>query len=408
MARLGWLCLVFLCGCATLAPSLEGVYIARGAEVREASGADAAVALVGDIGVAREKRSRRLARQIARRLSGAPQAPVLVLGDVFYGVGLVGTCPADGSTSRRGCSDPGAPEAQFESVLGPYRDALSSNPVIGIPGNHDHYGGEQAVANACDLMSRGGEGWRYLAKGCGLDEQHPIETIDLGAVVVFALDSEPMIRDGEFRRASIEALRAEIQRYRTNRPNTWRVVAAHHPIETYGKHNGASFGTALLKDWYWLLKTVLYPFFYPVERVVGQQDVYQLRYRAFRRELYRMLRDEPVDLFVAGHDHSLQHVEIDHPGVRHQVVSGAGAYRTPVKRFGLDLLWTDRLARLLSLGDALPAPSHELQFGFGGDYDTTLRSGRGFAVLVPEGGSLVVEFYDAASDGAIYVTSIRR
>jgi hypothetical protein len=408
MGRLGRLWPLLLAGCATFAPSLDGVYIARDAERRQASSAEAAVALVGDIGVPRGKRTARLARRIARRLAGSPQAPVLVLGDVFYADGLLGTCPAEESISRRRCSEPGAPEAQFESVLGPYRDALAGNPVIGICGNHDYYGGEQATRNACDLMPRGGEGWRYLARGCGLDEEQPVATIDLGAVVIFALDSEPMIRDSGFRRASIEALRAELQRYRLSRPNTWRVVATHHPIESYGRHNGASFGTAILKDLYWLRTTLLYPLAYPIERRVGQQEIYDLRYRAFRRELYRLFREEPIDVFASGHDHSLQHVEIDHPGVRHQVVSGAGAYHTPVKRYGLDLLWTNRLARLLFLGDALPAPSHELRFGFGGRHHTTLRSDYGFAVLVPEGGNLVVEFYDAASDEAIYVTSIRR
>jgi hypothetical protein len=407
MRRLGRLWLLLLSGCATFTPSLGGVYVARDAEVRRPSVGAAAVALVGDIGAPRNEGTE-LARQIARRLSGAPEAPVLILGDLFYRDGLLGACPADGSISRRRCSEPGTPEAQFASVLGPYLDALSGNPVIGIPGNHDHYGGEQATRNTCDLMARGGQGWRYLAKGCGLDEEQPIETIDRGAIVIFALDSEWMIRDSEFRRASIEALRGELQRYRTHQPDTWRVVASHHPIETYGKHNGASFGSAILKDLYWIRKTVLYPFFYPVERMVGQQDVYELRYRAFRRELYRLFEDAPIDLFVSGHDHSLQHVEIDHAGVRHQLVSGAGAQRTPVKRFGLDLLWSNRLARLLFLDGVLPAPRHELRFGFGGAHRTSLRSGYGFAALILEDDALVVEFYDAVSAEPLYVTSIRR
>jgi hypothetical protein len=408
MGRLGRLWPLLLCGCATFAPSLDGVYVARDAGRQHSSSARAAVALIGDVGVARLKRSRQLASGISRRLAGAPQAPVLVLGDVFYADGLLGICPSEGSISRRRCSEPETVGAQFRAVLGPYRDALPDNPVIGLSGNHDYYGGEEATRNTCELMQRAGEGWRYLARGCGLDDAQPIHTIDLGDVVIFALDSEPMIRDAAFRRASIEALGAELQRYRQSRPAAWRVVATHHPIESYGKHNGASFGSALLKDLYWLRATLLYPLAYPFERRLGQQDIYELRYRAFRRGLYRLFEQEPIDVFVSGHDHSLQHVEIDHPGVRHQVISGAGAYHSPVKRFGLDLWWTNRLARLLSLGDALPAPSHELRFGFGRRQKTMLRSGYGFAVLVPKGDALIVEFYDAASDEALYVTSIRR
>jgi hypothetical protein len=390
--------------CATFAPRTRGVYVADDAEPAAAAEADApAVVLVGDIGLSRGEDSERLARSIGAAAAGA--TPVLVLGDVFYVTGLLGACAdKDPPYSIWGCDDPGPPEAQLDSVLGPYREHLGDSPLVAIGGNHDHYGGEDATRNACRLIPEQKRGWRYLARGCGLDEARPVESLDLGPLVILTLDSEPMIHDAEYRRRSLEALR---RTYRTQKPEVWRVVATHHPIESHGSHNGAGRVTAVMKDLY-SLRLLLYPLFYPLERLIGQQDVYELRYRAYRRDFYRLLRDEPVDVFVSGHDHSLQHVRIQHPGVQHQLVSGAGAHRSAVKRFGLDLLWSNRLARLLGLGDSLPAPRHDMAFGTGGEYAEPDLSGYGFAVLstTPEG--LRVEFRDPARSQALYATTLRR
>jgi hypothetical protein len=393
--------------CATLAPRTRGVYVAKDAEPaasRDSSTA-ADVVLVGDIGLSRGEDTERLARAVGEAASGSP---VLVLGDVFYVTGLLGACgDGDPPHSIWGCDDPGTPEAQLDSVLGPYRAHLGDSPLLAIGGNHDHYGGEAATRNACRLIPAQKKGWRYLARGCGLEEARPLEGLDLGPLVLLVLDSEPMIHDAEYRRRSLEALHRTLRFYRTQKPEVWRVVATHHPIESHGSHNGAGRITAVMKDFYGL-RLLLYPLFYPLERLIGQQDIYELRYRAYRRDFYRLLREEPVDVFVSGHDHSLQHVRIDHPGVAHQLVSGAGAHRSAVKRFGLDLLWSNRLARLLGLGDALPAPRHDLAFGTGGEYEEPDLSGYGFAVLstTPEG--LRVEFRDPARSEALYTTTLRR
>ena len=400
-------------GCATFAPNVDGMY-AAGPSATSARSAPALV-LVGDIGLSRGEDTVRIAERIAAELESAPGAPVIVLGDVFYVIGLVGECPDTPGASMFRCEDEaGDPRDQLESVLGPYRTALADNPVIAIGGNHDYYGGEAAVRNQCELIPEAGEDWRYYAKGCDLSEAEPVATIDLGDVVVFAVDSEPMIRDRRYRKKTIKALRREIARVRSEKPDAWRLVATHHPIETHGSHNGATKATGVLKDTYWLRKTILYPLFFPLELWLGQQDPYELRYRSYRRALYDLFREEPVDAFVSGHDHSLQHVVIDHPGVGHQIVSGAGAHRSPVQRYGLDFLWLNRLGRLLGMGNALPAPRHELEFGLGGEIEADDLSGYGFAVLHPdpaegeEAASLVVDFVDPWREEAVYRSRIGR
>jgi hypothetical protein len=422
---------LLLAGCATFSPQLRDIYRADGllaassgptalalvggagnphgaaGRLTAAPGAPV-LALVGDVGEP-HARAEPLVRRLAARVAGAPGAPVLALGDLFYSFGLLGTCPADGDRSRRRCEQPGTPEQQFDAVFAPYREALPENPLIGIAGNHDHYGGEAATRNACRLLPTGGAGWRYLAWGCGLDAERPLETLLAGPLAVVLLDSERMIRDSGFRRASVEALRTELARLRAERPERWIAVAAHHPLESYGAHNGGRLSAAVNKDLYWLRSTVLLPLSLAVEHWVvpwvGQQDVYEWRYRAFRRGLYRVFREQPIELFLSGHDHSLQLIEIEHPGVRYQVISGAGAKKTPVKRLGLDLLWTNRLARLVGLRDAVPAPKHRLRFAAGRD-GAEDRSGYGYAVLVPSERGLVVEFYDAVLDAPLYVAEL--
>jgi 3',5'-cyclic AMP phosphodiesterase CpdA len=394
-------------GCATFAPNVDGMYTA-GASAAAPRSAPSLV-LIGDIGVPRGEATERLAARVAAELAGAPDAPVIVLGDVFYIVGLVGECPDYEGISMFSCQDEqGDPRDQLESVLGPYRRALGTNPVIAIGGNHDFYGGEPAVRNQCELIPQAGEGWRYYAKGCELSDENPVATLDFGDVVVFAVDSEPMIRDSEFRERTVETLRSEIARVRKEKPDAWRIVATHHPLETQGSHNGATKITGVLKDTYWLRKTALFPLFWPLESVLGAQDPYELKYRNYRRDLYRLFVDEPIDAFVSGHDHSLQHISINHPGVRTQIVSGAGANRSEVQRYGLDFLWLNRFFRLMGGRDWLPAPEHKLEFGLGGEIDEPDLSGYGFAVLTSDGDGLVVEYVDPWREGALYTTKIER
>ena len=393
--------------CATFAPNVDGMY-AAGPPAPRAHGTPALV-LIGDIGVPRGDDTVRIADRVASELANAPGAPVVVLGDVFYIIGLVGACPSTPGASMFGCEDEaGAPEDQLEGVLGPYRRALAHNPVIAIGGNHDYYGGEKAVRNQCELIPKAGTGWHYFAKGCELGDANPVATIDLGDVVVFAVDSEPMIRDAAFRRRTIEALRAGIFRVRTQKPDAWRLVATHHPLETQGSHNGATKATGVLKDIYWLRKTALFPLFLPLELWLGAQDPYELRSRAYRPGLYALVEQQPIDAFVSGHALVPQHLRIDHPGVGTQIVSGAGANRSPVQRYGLDFLWLNRLARAVGLRDALPAPKHEMEFGLGGEIDAPDLSGYGFAVLTPEGGELVVDYVDPWREGPVYTARVGR
>jgi hypothetical protein len=405
--RYGLFSVALLCGCATFVPPQSGIVRTTEARSRLPSPLTPAIAIVGDIGVP-SREGRTLVGRMAERLRGTADAPVLVLGDVFYRDGLLGMCPDGGKPRRsaRGCANPTPPEVQLEAVLRPYREGLPGHPLVAVAGNHDHYGDPDATTNACRLIPAFAPDWSYLASGCGLDEGRTVGVVDLGDVIVFVVDSEQMIRDAAFRAESSRALARAVLEATRERPEAWRVLASHHPLESYGSHNGARTLTALRKDLYWVSQTLLFPISWLLDRTVlervGHQDVYERRYRAFRREVYGALRDAPVDLVVSGHDHSLQLIRIEHPGVGHQLVSGAGTYRTPVKRYGLDLYFSNRLARLVGLGDLLPAPSHRLLFAAGG------AAGLGYAVLVPDGEQLVVEIHGTRVSEPLVTYELRR
>ena len=281
--------------------------------------------------------------------------------------------------------------------------------MVALAGNHDHYGDPLATENACAKVPALGNGWRYVARGCELDDANPVALLDAGAVVVVMVDSQAMLVDGDFRARSNDALHRELARLRQERPQAWIVLALHHPLESYGLHNGAEPLTALHKDAFPILGTLLAPITLPIAWAtnIGGQQLYDWSNRSFRRGVYDALEASPVDVVLSGHDHSLQLIELDHPGARWQVVSGSGAKHTRVKRFGLDWLWTNRLARLFGLRDVLPAVDHRLVFA-AGDGDDRERAGYGYAVLVASPESLRVEFWDLAVPTPLGVAELSR
>jgi hypothetical protein len=281
--------------------------------------------------------------------------------------------------------------------------------VVALAGNHDHYGDPVSTENACAKIPARAPGWRYVSRGCELDDANPVAVLDAGSIIVVMVDSQAMILDGDFRERANAALHTELARLRQERPEAWLVLALHHPLESYGLHNGAELFTAVHKDLYPILGPLLAPITLPIAWATdgGGQQVYDFRNRGLRRGIYDVLDEAPVDVVLSGHDHSLQLVVLEHPGARWLVVSGSGAEHTRVKRLGLDWLWTNRLARLVGLRDALPAVGHRLVFA-AGKGDDRERAGYGYAVLVATPESLRVEFWDLAVSTPLGVAEMTR
>ncbi len=367
-----------------------------------------ALIAVGGIGEP-HARDARLHAAMAHRLAGDPSAPIVVLGDVFQRAGLLGFCADETHrVSRAGCEQRDSSDAQFNAILGPYARSFTGHPVVALAGNADHAGDPEATHNACARIPAVGAGWRYVARGCELDDQRPVARLDAGALALVLLDSEAMLDSDEFRARSLAALHAELASIRQERPDAWLVLALYHPLESYGAHNGAELASALHKDLYPLTGTLLYPIVRPIEWALGERDenVYEWRVRSLRRALYRALAEAPVDAVLSGQDESLQLIELDHPGARWQIISGAGAEKTHVKRLGLDLWWTNRAARALGARELLPSVRHHLVFGAGRGDDA--RAGYGFVALSASAQRMRVEFWDFAVRQPLGVAELRR
>ncbi len=116
------------------------------------------------------------------------------------------------------------------------------------------------------------------------------------------------------------------------------IVAAHHPVMTYGEHGGVY----LLKQHIFPL-TDLNPKLYIPLPVIGsiyvlyrklyghRQDIANSKYKSLRRSLMKVLEQYPGIIYASGHDHSLQYIFKDKV---HYIVSGAGVKTSVVRKKG--------------------------------------------------------------------------
>ncbi|MEO9965704.1 MAG: metallophosphoesterase [Reichenbachiella sp.] len=116
------------------------------------------------------------------------------------------------------------------------------------------------------------------------------------------------------------------------------IVAAHHPMYSYGPHGGKyPFKrhlfplTALNPDLYIPLPVI--GSIYPVYRSTAGslQDIPHPKYKAIRNTIASVLSYYPNAIFVSGHEHSLQHIEKDKVNY---IVSGSGSKVSYLKKKG--------------------------------------------------------------------------
>ncbi len=116
------------------------------------------------------------------------------------------------------------------------------------------------------------------------------------------------------------------------------VVAAHHPIFTYGEHGGVFTVSDHLFPLRSLHKSLYVPLpivgsLYPLYRKVfgNIQDIAHPVNKHYRKLLASLLENSPGSIYVNGHEHALQYSVKDSV---HYVTSGSGAKTTVVKQQG--------------------------------------------------------------------------
>lgn len=289
--------------------------------------------LVGDAGepyIPNMTLGKVLRQQVAQ--AGTP-ATVLYLGDNIYPDGL----PAPGSASRQ----------RGEMILQTQVDWIKGLDAKGIfiPGNHDwqHWGrkGLQYIGYQQQWIdSLKDENFTLIPQqGC----PGPVEIAVNGELLLVIIDTQWFLHqwnkpgeDGPCEaKTTGEVLSLLADIFERNHDKRI-VVAAHHPLITYGEHGGVFTWknhlfplTDINPGLYVPMPVVgsLYPLY---RKFFGHiQDTANPVYKEFGQAIQDLLKEYPGSIYVAGHEHALEYIVKDST---HYVVSGAGAKTTYVKK----------------------------------------------------------------------------
>ncbi len=232
-------------------------------------------------------------------------------------------------------------EATFGKVYRPVRYAGQTINFHVVPGNHDYdsmlarfrdYGDvlhQETTAEALYSFWKyypiapeenpgGNDSTEYatLARESVATRALP-EQIDIAAnetIAIFAIDTEVLL---ELYDKEDDRVRLHWQRLATLVSASharWKMIIGHHPIRTHGKHGGFT------RAFWWIPPLTIVPI---VDKLLVKtlNDLDHPAYRRFQTDMAAFMDRNAVQVYLSGHDHSLQMLGIDD---RHlQVVSGS-------------------------------------------------------------------------------------
>jgi len=291
--------------------------------------------LIGDAGELKPFQSD-LRQLLNKHYQSSTPSAVIFLGDNIYPKGL----PARGEKGYESA----------DTVLKTQLDWVKNfdSEIIFVPGNHDwkkgkHDGLQRILRQARWIDSLKRPEVKFLPQGgC----PGPVEVSLSNNLVLVIIDSQWFLHpwekpegedspcDVKYPADLVVKLEDILQRNKGKRV----VVAAHHPIFTYGEHGGVfTFNDHLfpLRD---LNKKLYIPLpivgsIYPLYRTIfgDIQDTQHPVNKRYREVIAALLEKYPGTIYANGHEHSLQYSVKDNV---HYVTSGSGAKSTFVKQKG--------------------------------------------------------------------------
>jgi tartrate-resistant acid phosphatase type 5 len=234
---------------------------------------------IGDWGRNGADHQLQVARQMGKWASEHPNQFIISTGDNFYPSGVVSE------------HDP-LFHYSFEDV---YKDFSLQWDWYPILGNHDYKSDPDAQVRYSKISRRWKMPARYYSKEFSLGKE--------GKVLILFIDTNPMIPEfydnseygphvaGQHPEKQLEWITRTLASATSD--VRWKIVVGHHPIYTAGP------------------------------RTTGYDTL------AIRKVLENILEKYKVDMYLAGHDHSLQHLKTS--GYTHHLISGSGSEVTPVK-----------------------------------------------------------------------------
>jgi hypothetical protein len=290
---------------------------------------------IGDCGepyVEGETMGEVLRSQVAR--AGA-NATVVFLGDNVYPKGL----PPEGHRLRE------EGEKVLENQTGWLKGLYAKG--IFLPGNHDwqHWGrkGQNYLMNQQRwLDSLHNKDIQLLPKdACPGPVEIPIDDHNVLVIIDTQWYLHQWDKPGEESScdAKTEAdLLAQMNDIFFRNRNKRVIVAAHHPLITYGSHGGVYplkahiFPLEDLSHYLYIPLPGLGSLYPLYRRWIGSiQDVAHPKYKSLVRGMQEIMNKYPGSLYAAGHEHSLQYIVKDSV---HYIVSGSGAKTEYVKKKG--------------------------------------------------------------------------
>jgi len=224
---------------------------------------------VGDWGRNGEDNQLEVAKQMGLWAAAHPNDFVISVGDNFYPLGVVSE------------NDP-LWHYSFENIYTAHSLQCDWYPVLG---NHDYGSDPDAQIRYSKVSRRWQMPAKYYSKEIVLGE-HKAK-----ALLVF-IDTDPMLH--EAKNAEVEKQMLWINKILSNAAADikWKIVIGHHPYYTVGP------------------------------RMTNEDTL------TIRKKLAHVFETHKVDVYLSGHDHSLQHLKPE--GFTNMFISGAGSELTQV------------------------------------------------------------------------------
>jgi len=261
--------------------------------------------------------------------NGPIPSAIVFLGDNVYPGGL-----ADGQGSK--------------TLEGQVAIARGKSKVFFVPGNHDwQKGGRNGLQRLHNQQtwaeSLNNPNIQFLPRdGC----PGPVEVPLSEHLTLVIIDSQWWLHpwekpEGENSLCDTKTkpdILAELEDILQRNEGKQVVIAAHHPIYTYGEHGGVFtlkdhiFPLTQVAKWLYLPLPVVGSIYPLYRKTFGNiQDTAHPTYHEFRKSIAEVIERYPGTVYAAGHEHALEYSWKDSV---HHIVSGAGVKTTMAKKKG--------------------------------------------------------------------------
>ncbi|EHQ25873.1 purple acid phosphatase family protein [Mucilaginibacter paludis] len=224
---------------------------------------------IGDWGRNGEYHQNEVAKQMGAWAATHPNKFIISVGDNFYPKGVVSE------------NDP-LWHYSFENVYTAHSLQDDWYPVLG---NHDYGTDPDAQVRYSKVSRRWNMPALYYSKEVNIDKAG-------GKVLFVFIDTQPIVYDLKEREPEKQLAWIDQTLANASPDVKWKIVIGHHPAYTVGP------------------------------RITNYDTL------AIRKALAGLFEKHKVDVYLSGHDHSLQHLKPE--GYTHQFISGAGSELTEV------------------------------------------------------------------------------